>query len=175
MVAGLQRAGIAKIILLTGDNAPTAAAVVANTGISDYRANLLPEDKLAVIRQLQAQGEVVAMIGDGVNDAPALMLADVGIAMGVMGTDVAIESADIALMSDNLLLVPDLLGLSRKALYLIKQNIWVFAVGVNVIGVTLASSGWLSPIAGAIVHNVASLLVVGNSSRLLTYHYHHEA
>jgi heavy metal translocating P-type ATPase len=167
----VRRAGIERIIMLTGDNPQTARAIANQAGIAEFRACLLPEDKLDIIRDLQQQGEIVGMIGDGVNDAPALILADVGIAMGIIGTDVAIESSDIALMADNLLLVPDILVLSRRALGIIKQNIWVFAAGVNVVGISLASSGWLSPIAAAVVHNIASVMVVMNSARLLTYRY----
>jgi P-type E1-E2 ATPase len=138
-------------------------------GIEDFRANLLPEDKLDVIRWLQRKGETVAMLGDGVNDAPALTLSDVGIAMGAMGTDIAVESSDIALMSDNLSMIPEVFALSRKALGTIKENIWVFAVGVNIAGIALASTGILSPIAAAIIHNAASAMVVLNSSRLLLF------
>jgi len=162
-------AGIRRIIMLTGDNPKTAQAIARQAGITEFKASLLPEDKLRVIKELQNQGEVVAMIGDGVNDAPALTLANIGIAMGTIGTDVAIESSDIALMADNLLLVPEILALSRRALGIIKQNIWVFAVGVNLVGIALASTGWLSPIASAVVHNIASAMVVMNSARLLTY------
>lgn len=165
------RAGIKRIIMLTGDNPQTARAISSQAGIREFKAELLPEDKLKVITDLQKEGEIVGMIGDGVNDAPALTLADVGIAMGAIGTDVAIESSDIALMADNLLLVPEILALSRRALFIIKQNIWVFAVAVNAVGIALASSGFLTPIAAALVHNAASVLVVVNSARLLTYRY----
>lgn len=164
-------AGIKRIIMLTGDNPQTAQSIAKQAGIKEFNANLLPEDKLKVIKDLQKEGEIVGMIGDGVNDAPALTLADVGIAMGTIGTDVAIESSDIALMADNLLLVPEILALSRRALGIIRQNIWVFAVGVNIAGIALASSGWLSPIASAVLHNIASVMVVVNSARLLSFRY----
>lgn len=165
----LKSLGVHEIIMLTGDNEKTAESISKLAGITEFKANLLPEDKLNVIKQLQNEGKVVAMVGDGINDAPALTLADVGIAMGSIGTDVAIESADIALMSDNLMLLPAILKLSKRTVGIIRQNIWVFAVAVNIVGVALASSGWLSPIGAAITHNVSSVLVVMNSARLLGY------
>ncbi len=168
-VQRLRAMGVKRVIMLTGDNVVTAEAIAREVGITDVRSGLLPEQKLDVIRELQAAGEVVAMVGDGVNDAPALVLADVGVAMGAAGTDVALESADITLMGDDLTLLPEILALSRRALGIIRQNIWGFAVAVNIAGIILAGSGVLSPISAAVVHNVASLFVVINSGRLLTF------
>jgi len=165
----LRDIGIEHIIMLTGDNPQTAAEIARQAGIAEFEASLLPEDKLEHVKQLRSKVGHVAMVGDGVNDAPALMMADVGIAMGAAGTDIAIESASIALMGDNLDRLPGIFALSRRTLRIIQQNIWVFAVGVNVIGIALASSGWLSPIAAAVLHNVSSLFVVLNSARMLGF------
>ncbi|AZO95950.1 cation-translocating P-type ATPase [Halocella sp. SP3-1] len=167
----IKRDGVKKIIMLTGDNHQTAEVIAKELGITDFKAELLPEEKLAVVRNLQQRGEIVAMIGDGINDSPALVLADVGIAMGAAGTHVAIEASDIALMGDDLLMVPQILGLSRKTLQIIKQNIWVFAVLVNLVGIVLSSIGNITPITAAIIHNLASVAVVANSARLLTYNH----
>lgn len=172
MKSAIQRikdTGIQRIIMLTGDNETTAKSIAEQVGIREFYANLLPEDKLEIIKNLKQAGEKVAMIGDGVNDAPALMLSDVGIAMGAIGTDVAIESSDIALMSDDMMMVSETFSLSKKTYGIIKQNIWIFAVFVNVAGVFLSSLGILSPIIGAIIHNVSSIFVVLNSARMLTY------
>ena len=165
----IRAAGIKRIIMLTGDNEATAKSIAAQVGITEYHANLLPDDKLEIIKKLKEQGEAVAMIGDGVNDAPALILSDVGIAMGAIGTDVAIESSDIALMADDMMMVSETFGLSKRTYSIIKQNIWFFAVFVNIAGVALSSRGFLNPIAGAIIHNVSSIFVVLNSARMLTY------
>jgi len=168
-IEGLRGLGLKRIIMLTGDNEAAAKTISEEVGITEFRANLLPEDKLDIIRKLQSQGEVVAMIGDGVNDAPALVLSDVGIAMGAVGTDVAIEAANIALMSDNIELLAPTFALSRRTYKIIKQNIWFFSVVVNIVGVYFSGMGWLNPIIAAIIHNASSVFVVINSSRLLTY------
>ncbi len=168
-IAILREGGIKNIVMLTGDNPAAAKAVAKEAGITGYYAGLLPQDKLNIVREFQKRGEVVAMIGDGINDGPALAVADIGIAMGAAGTQVAIEASDIALMGDKLLMVPEILGISRRALQIIKQNIWVFAVGVNLAGIILGSMGIIKPIMAAIIHNAASIAVVGNSARMLTY------
>ena len=169
MIMNLRQSGIQDIIMLTGDNQTTANTIAEEVGIDSVKAQLLPEDKLNYIRELQSQKQKVAMIGDGVNDAPALMIAEVGIAMGAIGTDVAIESAGIVLMGNDLRLLNHVIGLSRKSLRLIKQNILLFAVGMNVVGIGLAGSGLLNPIQAAVVHNISSAFVVINSSRLLGF------
>lgn len=169
LVEQLKQGGVRKVIMLTGDNARTAAHVASSLGVDEYRAEVLPADKAKVVSELQAAGHRVAMVGDGINDAPALATADVGIAMGVAGTDIALEAADIALMADDLAAVPGVMRLSRAAYRIIRQNIIVFALLLNVVGMALASGGALTPIASAIVHNVASVLVVGNSARLINF------
>ena len=166
-----KKLGIEHIVMLTGDNEYTAKAICDEAGISEFKANLLPEQKLDAIKDLQAKGYKVAMVGDGVNDAPALVLADLGIAMGGAGTDVAIESSKLTLMSDNIAMLPTAFALCQRAYHMILQNIIIFAVIVNVVGVFLSSLGFLNPIAAAIVHNASSIFVVLNSSRMLTWKY----
>lgn len=170
-VKKLKKVGIKRIIMLTGDNDATAKAICEEAGISEFKANLLPNDKLDFIKELKSKGELVAMVGDGVNDAPALVLSDVGIAMGAAGTDVAMEASSIALMSDNIGMLPATFALSRRTYRIIQQNIWLFAVLVNIVGIYLSGLGYLNPIMASIVHNASSIFVVLNSSRLLTYKY----
>ncbi|WP_010257316.1 heavy metal translocating P-type ATPase [Treponema primitia] len=171
VVQQLRERGISRIVMLTGDNEYTAKAICDEVGIEEFRANLLPEQKLEAIKEMQAKGEVVAMVGDGVNDAPALVLADVGIAMGAAGTDTAVEAASIALMSDNIDMLPATFALCCRTFGIIRQNIWIFAVIVNVIGVLFSGLGFLNPITAAVIHNASSIFVVLNSSRLLGYRY----
>ena len=160
---------IKRIIMLTGDNDRTASEIAKQAGINEYEAFLLPEDKLVRIKKLQEQNYIVAMVGDGLNDAPALVFSDLGIAIGSAGTDVAIESSDIVIMNDDLRKVLDVLTLGKYTLKIIKQNIWIFAVGINAVGISLASSGLLSPVASAIIHNISSFLVILNSARILSF------
>ncbi|WP_410641711.1 heavy metal translocating P-type ATPase [Amycolatopsis sp. lyj-346] len=168
VLAGLRADGVRRIVLLTGDNPETAKAVAAELGVDEYRAQVLPEDKQDVVRQLQAEGYTVAVVGDGTNDAPALALADIGIAMGVAGTDVAVETADVALATDDLRALLDLRDLGRRAITLIRQN-YGMSIAVNAVGLTVSAAGALSPVAAAILHNASSVAVVGNSSRLIRY------
>lgn len=164
-IAELKKLGIEHLLLLTGDNERTAAAVAAQLGV-DYRAELLPQDKIAIVRELQAKGHRVAMIGDGINDAPALTQADVGIAMGVAGTDVALEAADVALMGDDWQRIPEAIQIGRRAFRTIQQNI-AFGVLFNVVGIGLASVGILSPVLAAAAESLPDVAVFLNSSRLL--------
>jgi cation-transporting P-type ATPase C len=128
----------------------------------------LPEDKVNTVRRLKQQYKV-AVIGDGINDAPALATADLGIAMGVIGSDAAIEAADIALLGDNLSQAGQAILLGRRALRTIKMNIFLFSLGLNAVGMYLAIGGLVGPVMAAVLHNLASVAVVLNSARLIRY------
>jgi Cd2+/Zn2+-exporting ATPase/Cu+-exporting ATPase len=161
----LRSLGVRRLLLLTGDRREVAAAIAAPLGL-EYQAEVLPEDKLKVIQELQREGHVVAMVGDGVNDAPALAQADVGIAMGAAGSDAAIEAAHVALMRDDWSAVPDAIRLGRRAFRTIRQNLW-FTAAYNVVGMSLAAAGWLPPILAAAAQSLPDVAVMLNSSRLL--------
>jgi P-type Cu+ transporter len=161
----LKRLGVRRLLLLTGDNERVAAAVAEELGL-EYRANLLPEDKIAAVGMLQGEGAVVMMVGDGVNDAPALAQADVGVAMGGGGTDVAIEAADVALMREDWALVPEALRIGRRAARTIRQNLGFTAL-YNVVGIALAALGLLPPVWAAAAQSLPDIAIMLNSSRLL--------
>ncbi|MCG7436326.1 cadmium-translocating P-type ATPase [Lysinibacillus fusiformis] len=154
------------MVMLTGDAEPTAKAIATSLQVTDVRAGLLPEEKLMAIKDLRAQFGAVAMVGDGVNDAPALATANVGIAMGGAGTDAALETADIALMGDDLTKLPYTIGLSRKTLRIIKENI-IFALALKLIALLLVIPGWLTLWIAIFADMGATLLVVFNSLRLI--------
>jgi Cu+-exporting ATPase len=171
----LQSMGV-EIILLTGDNKRTADAIAAKLGISDVRAEVLPEDKAAEVSAQQQRGRKVAMVGDGINDAPALAQADLGIAIG-SGTDVAIESADIVLMHSDLMDVPRAVDLSKRTIRNIKQNLF-WAFGYNVVGIPIAAGllylfggPLLSPIIAAACMSLSSVSVLTNALRLRRYRF----
>jgi P-type E1-E2 ATPase len=166
-IATLHRVmGNRNVTMLTGDNARVAGAVAREIGVDHFQAGLLPEQKQAFVRQLQASGHTVGMIGDGINDAPALALADVGIAMGAAGTDVAIETADVALMNDDLGRVADFMLMSRAVLRRIKLNIF-FSMIYNVVGLGLGSVGLLTPVMAVIFQEAGCISVVLSSTLLL--------
>jgi cation-transporting P-type ATPase C len=154
--------------MLTGDLDGVARHVASSVGVTDWKAGLLPDDKFEAIQAMRAAGRRVAMVGDGVNDASALAIADVGFAMGAAGSDVAVETADVALASDDLRHVADVLHISRRTMRVVRQNYSV-ALGVNSIGLYLAASGTINPIIAAVLHNLSTILVVMNSSRLIRY------
>jgi Zn2+/Cd2+-exporting ATPase len=152
--------------MLTGDNASTAQAISQKLGVSEVRAELLPQEKLEWIHQLQQESGSVAMVGDGINDAPALAASTVGIAMGGAGTDTALETADIALMGDDLEKLPFTIRLSRKALRIIKQNI-TLAIALKLVALLLIIPGWLTLWMAIFADTGATLLVTLNGLRLL--------
>jgi len=157
--------GVRYIELITGDNERSASALAQDLGV-DHRASLLPEDKIAIVRELQAQGHVVVMVGDGVNDAPALAQADAGIAMGAAGADVAIEAAHIALLREDWGLVPEVLDIARRTMGVVRVNL-IFTGVYNLVGIALAAFGILPPILAAAAQSLPDLGILGNSARLL--------
>jgi heavy metal translocating P-type ATPase len=157
-----------EILLLTGDNKDTANSIASQVGIDEVYYEQLPDDKVHIIENQLNDNKKVAMVGDGINDAPALAISNVGVSMGALGADVAIETADIALMSDDISKIPELINLSNKVLGTINVNI-VVPILINFVAILLAAFGIIGPVAGALIHNAGSVLVVANSSRLITY------
>jgi Cd2+/Zn2+-exporting ATPase len=151
--------------MITGDNENVARRVANQLGIDEYIANLKPEDKLLVIKKLKHKNGYLAMIGDGVNDAAALALADVSIAMGVKGSDAAIEAADIALMYDDLSRIPEAIRLSRESIFIVKENFIIWALS-NIIGLFLVFSGVLGPVGAATYNFLTDFLPIGNVFRI---------
>ena len=168
VVKKLRANGVRRIVMLTGDHPEIAGVVASELGIDDWRAEVLPEDKLRVVRELQSEGHVVGVVGDGINDAPALAAADIGIAMGLAGTDVAVETADVALANDDLNRLLDVGDLGARAVEVIREN-YGMSIAVNAAGLLIAAGGALSPVLAAILHNASSVAVVANSSRLIRY------
>jgi manganese/zinc-transporting P-type ATPase C len=164
----LRANGIRRVVMLTGDHPDIATVVAGELGIDEWRAEVLPEDKLEVVRQLQEEGYIVGMVGDGINDAPALAAANIGIAMGLAGTDVAVETADVALANDDLNRLLDVGDLGARAVEVIRQN-YGMSIAVNAAGLLIGAGGALSPVLAAILHNASSVAVVANSSRLIRY------
>jgi cation-transporting P-type ATPase C len=164
-VQALEQAGI-RLQLLTGDHQRTAEAVSHSLGITHYAYDLLPADKAQWVEDLKREGRVVAMVGDGVNDALALARSDLGIAMGAGGSDVAVEAADIALVQSDLTRLVALRQLSLKTMWIIKQN-YAYSMAINGVGMGLGAMGLISPLFGGLIHVFNSLVVIGNSSRIL--------
>ena len=156
------------IRLLTGDLREQAEVVANRIGVDSYKGELLPEDKAKTVLRLQSEGAKVVMVGDGINDAPALAYADVGISLGGSSTDVAMETSDITIQSDNPMMIPTVIGLSKKTMDIVRQN-FGFAIGINTIGLMMGATGYLPVFWGAVLHNSSTILVVMNSLRLLLY------
>lgn len=171
MVRDLQNLGV-EPVLLTGDNEMAAGAIAKEAGITTCHASCMPEDKIRYIKEYQSEGDSVCMIGDGINDAPSLRTANVGIAMGGVGSDIAVDAADIVLVDDDVKELPHLFALSKHMMKVIKTNL-TFSMTLNFIAVALAVAGILNPVWGALVHNAGSVFVIVNSSFLLTWREKH--
>lgn len=166
-IAALSGLGV-QPVLLTGDHENAAKTIAGKLRIREVRVNCLPEDKLKYIGEYQAKGMPVCMIGDGINDAPALKKSDVGIAMGGVGSDIAVDAADIALVDDEVRELPHLLALSKRMMTTIRLNM-TFSMALNFLAIILAIIGTLNPVVGALVHNAGSVLVITNSAFLLKW------
>ena len=168
VVTQLRAAGIRHMIMLSGDNQTVANAVAGKLGLDEARGDLLPEDKVKAVIDLRTREHKVAMVGDGVNDAPAMANATVGIAMGAAGSDVAMETADVALMGDDLERLPFAVNLSRQSSRIIRQNLWV-SLGVVAVLIPATITGIFGIGLAVLVHEGSTLLVVANALRLLAY------
>ena len=166
-IQALRAMGLQTIEVLTGDNPRVAATLAEQIGVS-YRAGLLPQDKIAIVREYQSRGHRVIMVGDGVNDAPSLAQADIGIAMGAAGSDVAVEAAAIALMREDWSLVPEVVRIARRTMGVVRMNIW-FTMVYNLVGLSLAAIGVLPPGIAAALQSIPDLGILANSSRLLRH------
>ena len=164
----LRRAGVSKIVMLTGDQEGVAEHVALSVGLTEWQARLLPEDKFHAIQGMRSAGRRVGMVGDGVNDASALAVANVGFAMGASASDVAVETADVALASGDLRHIADVMDIGRQTMRVVRQNYGI-ALGVNSAGLYLAAAGTINPVIAAVLHNLSTLFVVFNSSRLIRY------
>ncbi len=168
VVARLRALGVSEFVMLTGDRAPVAAAVARETGLPRFRADCLPEEKLAEVRALAAAGRRVLVVGDGVNDAPALAAGRLGVAMGALGSDIAIKTADVALMGHDLRALTRFVALSDRTLRLINQNL-LWGLAFIALFVALSALGVVSPIGAAVLHEVSAFFVIFNSARLLRF------
>lgn len=166
-VSQIKKLGVSKVLLISGDNRAVAEGIGRELGVDEVHSETLPQRKLDIIKELQAKGHRVAFVGDGVNDAPALAAADIGIAMGSIGTAVAMETADIVLLKDDVGQIPYVLELSQATMSTIKKNI-VFSMTMNVTSVILSGLGVFGPVVGAMMHEVAAVPVIANSARLIT-------
>ena len=166
-VRGIRTLGV-EPVLLTGDHAQAARHIAAQAGIVEVEADCLPQNKLAAVERLEREGAPVCMVGDGINDAPALKRASVGIAMGGAGSDIAVDAADIALVRDDIAALPHLLAISQRMMTTIKLNMG-FSLGLNFVAIALAMTGILNPVVGALVHNAGSVIVIVNSALLLKW------
>jgi cation-transporting P-type ATPase C len=164
----LRRQGIDEVIMITGDNEKVARYVAAELDIDRYYSEVLPADKATLIAKLQNGGAQVMMIGDGINDAPALAFADVGVAMGGRRTDVAVESADITINSDNPIMVSEVINIGRRTMKIIQQN-FTATIAINTAAMLLGAMGRTSPMVSAFIHNAATIGVVLNSVRIIAW------
>jgi Cd2+/Zn2+-exporting ATPase len=169
-LAQMRKNGVKKIVMLTGDNQHTAELVATALGLDEFHAELLPEDKVAFVNQLKKQGYVVAMAGDGVNDAPAIATADIGLAMGEGGTDISMETADVVLMADKLMQFSHAYSLSKATIRNMKQNTF-FAVGVVAVLLAGVLTGSIHLASGMFIHEASVLIVILNAMRLMGFNY----
>ena len=167
-INSLRYDGVGDIELLTGDMEAQARAVAAQVGADGYRAQLLPEQKAEAVLKLQTQGNGVVMVGDGINDAPALAYADVGISLGSKSTDIAMETSDVIINRDDPMMIPALRRLSRATMRIVREN-FALVVGVNSVGLILGAASGISVMMSALLHNMSTILVVANSLRLMFF------